>query len=429
MSNSTALLTDHYELTMLQAALRSGTAHRRAVFELFPRRLPEGRRYGVVAGVGRALDAIESFAFDPASLAVLSDVVDERTLEWLASYRFTGDLWGYAEGEAYFPYSPLLIVESTFAEAVLLETLLLSIYNHDSAVASAASRMTLVAGDRPCIEMGSRRTHEEAAVAAARAAFIAGFATSSNLAARQRYGVPTAGTSAHSFTLLHDSETDAFRAQVSSLGAGTTLLVDTYDVEEAVRAGVSIAGPGLGAVRLDSGDLAVQAVEVRALLDSLGATSTRIIVTSDLDEHAIAALAAAPVDGYGIGTELVTGSGHPTCGFVYKLVARSSDSGEMVSVAKRSVDKVSVGGRKYALRRRSSEGVAEAEVVGVGSPPTDDGDDRELLVPLVRSGEVVGREPLTAARDRHFASRAELPVEIQQMSRGEPVIPTVTVGA
>lgn len=425
MPQSSALLTDHYELTMLQAALRSGAAHRPSVFELFPRRLPEGRRYGVVAGVGRALDAIESFCFDEDSLAALKGVVDGPTLDWLATYRFSGDVWGYAEGEAYFPYSPLLIVESTFAEAVLLETLLLSIYNHDSAVASAASRMTLAAGARPCIEMGSRRTHEEAAVASARAAYVAGFTASSNLAARQRYGVPTTGTSAHSFTLLHDTEADAFRAQVASLGTGTTLLVDTYDVAEAVRLAVEVAGPELGAVRLDSGDLAVQAAEVRAQLDSLGATDTRIIVTSDLDEHAIAALAAAPVDGYGVGTELVTGSGHPTCGFVYKLVARADDAGELVSVAKRSVDKASVGGRKYALRRRSSGGVAEAEVIGIGRRPEDDGDDRALLVPLVRSGEVVGREPLAAARERHAASRAELPVAVQQMSRGEPAIPTV----
>ncbi|HEY0951005.1 nicotinate phosphoribosyltransferase [Nocardioides sp.] len=424
---STALLTDHYELTMLQSALRAGTADRRSVFELFPRRLPEGRRYGVVAGVGRALDAIERFRFDEETLAVLTDVVDEPTLEWLAAYRFSGDVWGYPEGEMYFPYSPLAIVESTFAEAVLLETLLLSIYNHDSAIASAASRMTLVAAERPCIEMGSRRTHEEAAVAAARAAYVAGFATTSNLAARQRYGVPSAGTSAHSFTLLHDSEADAFRAQVTSLGTGTTLLVDTYDVAEAVRLAVEVAGPGLGAVRLDSGDLGVLAHEVRAQLDGLGATGTRIIVTSDLDEYAIAALAAAPVDGYGVGTELVTGSGHPTCGFVYKLVSRADDAGEMVSVAKRSTDKISVGGRKYALRRRSPSGVAEAEVVGIGTPPLDDGDDRPLLVPLVAGGEVVGREPLAEARARHLAARAELPVAVQQMSRGEPVIPTLHV--
>ncbi|CAI9408887.1 nicotinate phosphoribosyltransferase [Nocardioides sp. T2.26MG-1] len=422
---STALLTDHYELTMLQAALRAGTAHRRSVFELFARRLPEGRRYGVVAGVGRALDALERFRFDGPTLAVLADVVDGATLEWLESYRFSGDIWGYAEGDAYFPYSPVAIVEATFAEAVLLETLLLSVYNHDSAIASAASRMTFVAGDRPCIEMGSRRTHEEAAVAAARAAYVAGFTTTSNLAARQRYGVPSAGTSAHSFTLLHDSEADAFRAQVTSLGTGTTLLVDTYDVAEAVRLAVEVAGTGLGAVRLDSGDLGLLAHEVRAQLDGLGATGTRIIVTSDLDEFAIAALASAPVDGYGVGTELVTGSGHPTSGFVYKLVAREDEAGTMVSVAKRSVDKASVGGRKYALRRRNPSGTASAEVVGIGTPPVDDGDDRTLLVPLVRDGEVVGRESLDDARARHLSARAELPVAAQQMSRGEPVIPTL----
>ncbi len=432
MSPSTALLTDHYELTMLQAALAGGTAQRRSVFELFGRRLPEGRRYGVVAGVGRALDAIEAFRFDDATLAALDGVVDTPTLAWLADYRFSGDVWGYAEGEAYLPHSPLVIVEASFAEAIVLETVLLSIYNHDSAIASAASRMTLVAGDRPCIEMGSRRTHEEAAVAAARAAYIAGFASTSNLAARQRYGIPTAGTSAHSFTLLHDSEEEAFRAQVSSLGTGTTLLVDTYDLVEAVRLGVEVAGPELGAVRIDSGDLGVLAEEVRAQLDSLGATRTRIVVTSDLDEHAIAALANAPVDGYGVGTQLVTGSGHPTCGFVYKLVARANADGVLQSVAKKSVDKVSIGGRKYALRRRSVDGVAEAEVIGIGTPSENDAtrlqSDRELLVPLVRDGEVVGREPLADARERHVTARAELPPAAQQMSRGEPVIPTIFEG-
>jgi nicotinate phosphoribosyltransferase len=425
-TSSTALLTDHYELTMVQAAIRGGTANRQSVFELFPRRLPEGRRYGVVAGVGRALDAVERFVFDDEVLAVLAehDVVDETTLEWLSTYRFSGDIWGYAEGEMYFPYSPLMIVESTFAEAVVLETLLLSILNHDSAIASAASRMTWAAHDRPCIEMGSRRTHEEAAVASARAAYIAGFATTSNLAARQRYGVPTAGTSAHSFTLLHDTERQAFTAQVETLGRGTSLLVDTYDITEAVRLGVEIAGPDLGAVRIDSGDLGALATQVREQLDELGAKKTRIIVTSDLDEYSIAALAAAPVDGYGVGTSLVTGSGHPTCGFVYKLVAREDGSGRMVDVAKKSKDKVSVGGRKYALRRRDEKGIAEAEVIGIGRAPVDDGDDRELLVPLVRQGEVVGREDLATIRARHRSSRDELPMRAQQLSRGEPVIPT-----
>lgn len=422
---SAALLTDHYELTMVQAARQAGTAGRRSVFELFPRRLPEGRRYGVVAGVGRALDAIEAFRFDSAALAALEGVVDADMIEWLASYRFSGDVWGYAEGETYFPHSPLLVVEGTFAEAVLLETVLLSIYNHDSAIASAASRMILAAGGRPCIEMGSRRTHEQAAVAAARAAYVAGFDATSNLAARAAYGVPSAGTAAHSFTLLHDTEADAFRAQVQTLGVGTTLLVDTYEVTEAVRLAVEVAGTDLGAVRLDSGDLGLVARDVRAQLDSLGATSTRIVVTSDLDEHAIAALAAAPVDAYGVGTQLVTGSGHPTCGFVYKLVAREGAGGELVSVAKRSTDKASVGGRKYALRRRSPAGTAQAEVIGIGERPVDDGDDRSLLVPLVAAGEVVGRTSLDEARARHRASVAELPRAVTMMSAGEPVIPTV----
>ena len=424
---TTALLTDHYELTMLQAALEHGTADRRAVFELFPRSLPTGRRYGVVAGVGRALDAIEQFRFDDEALTTLRDghVVDEQTLDWLADYRFDGDVWGYAEGEVYFPYSPIMIVESTFAGAVVLETVLLSILNHDSAIASAASRMVMAANGRPCVEMGSRRTHEQAAVASARAAYVAGFASTSNLAARHRYGIPSVGTSAHSFTLLHDTERDAFTAQVKALGSGTTLLVDTYDIREAVQTGIEVAGTELGAVRLDSGDLGVLAHEVRKQLDSLGATGTKIIVTSDLDEYAIAGLAAAPVDSYGVGTSLVTGSGHPTCGFVYKLVAREGKDGEMVDVAKKSKDKISVGGRKYALRRRSKDGVAEAEIVGIGSPPLDDGDDRPLLVPLVREGEVVGRDSLETARERHAAALAELPLRARQLSRGEPVIPTV----
>ncbi|GAA1253858.1 nicotinate phosphoribosyltransferase [Oryzihumus leptocrescens] len=424
---STALLTDHYELTMLQAALRSGAAGRRCVFEVFARRLPDGRRYGVVAGTGRLLRDLADFRFGEAEIERLrgAGVVDEDTLAYLAAYRFSGSIHGYAEGECYFPGSPLLVVEGTFAEAVLLETLVLSVLNHDSAVAAASSRMTGAAEGRPCIEMGSRRTHEDAAVAAARAAYVTGFAATSNLEAGREFGVPTTGTSAHAFTLLHDSEREAFEAQVASLGKGTTLLVDTYDVATAVRTAVEVAGPELGAVRLDSGDLLAQAREVRRQLDGLGATGTRIVVTSDLDEHAIAALAAAPVDAYGVGTSLVTGSGAPTAGLVYKLVAREDANGEIVGVAKKSKDKATVAGRKWALRRRNAAGIAEAEVIGVGEPPANDGDDRPLLVELVRDGEVVGATTLEQARARHEQSRAELPARALQLSRGEPAIPTV----
>ena len=424
---STALLTDHYELTMLQAALHSGAAQRHCVFEVFARRLPEGRRYGVVAGMSRLLEAVRDFRFGDAEIERLrvAHVVDSRTLELLSRYRFTGHISGYAEGECFFPGSPLLVVEGTFAEAVVLETVLLSILNHDSAIASAASRMTSAAGDRPCIEMGSRRTHEWAAVAAARAAYIAGFATTSNLEAGRTHGIPTAGTSAHSFTLLHDDERAAFEAQVASLGTGTTLLVDTYDVTAAVDLAVEIAGLGLGAVRLDSGDLLVQAREVRAQLDALGAKGTRIVVTSDLDEHAIAALAAAPVDAYGVGTSLVTGSGAPTAGLIYKLVAREDDTGHLVDVAKKSKNKLSVGGRKWAMRRINARGVAEAEVIGIGEMPANDGNDRPLLVDLMRDGEIIADLALDAARTRHEQSLGELPPLALRLSRGEPAIPTI----
>ncbi|MYW41771.1 nicotinate phosphoribosyltransferase [Streptomyces sp. SID486] len=426
---STALFTDQYELTMLQAALKAGTAERRSVFEVFTRRLPDGRRYGVVAGTGRVLDAVENFRFDPDVLGFLGEqkIVDERTLKWLADYRFSGDVWGYPEGEVYFPGSPVMRVEGTFAECVLLETVILSILNHDSAIAAAASRMASAAGGRPLIEMGARRTHELAAVAAARAAYVGGFATTSDLAAGFRYGIPTVGTSAHAFTLLHDRERDAFQAQVDTLGRGTTLLVDTYDVTEAVRTAVEVAGPELGAVRIDSGDLLLVAHRVRQQLDELGARNTKIVVTSDLDEYAIASLAAAPVDAYGVGTQLVTGSGHPTASMVYKLVARAETAdpkAPLVPVAKKSSGgKTSVGGRKWAARRLDAEGVAEAEVVGTGPVPAGLA-GRQLQVRLVEDGEVVAREPLDVPRDRHIAARANLPLSAIQLSRGEPVIPT-----
>lgn len=426
---STALFTDHYELTMVQAALRAGTAHRRTVFEAFTRRLPEGRRYGVVAGTGRVLDAVENFRFEPELLEFLRrrQVVDEETVRWLAGYRFRGTVHGYPEGEVYFPGSPVLRVEGTFAECVVLETVLLSVLNHDSAVAAAASRMAVAAAGRPLVEMGARRTHELAAVAASRAAYVGGFDATSDLAAGYRYDIPTIGTSAHAFTLLHDTEDDAFRAQVAALGTDTTLLVDTYDVAEAVRIAVKVAGPELGAVRIDSGDLLLIAHRVRQQLDELGAHRTRIVVTSDLDEYAIASLAAAPVDAYGVGTRLVTGSGHPTCSMVYKMVSRAAGDGPdapMVPVAKKSLGgKLSVGGTKWAARRLDAHGTAEAEVIGTGPVPPELA-DRQLLVELVRDGETVGREPLSAARERHVRARDQLPLSATQLSRGETVLPT-----
>jgi len=420
-----SLLTDKYELTMVAAALGDGTAHRRTTFELFARRLPDGRRYGVVAGTGRFLKALNDFVFDESALTSVAGFLDAATLDYLREFRFRGDIDGYAEGELYFPGSPVLSVTGTFAECVLLETLALSILNHDCAVASAAARMVSAADHRPLIEMGSRRTHEQAAVAAARAAYIAGFAGTSNLAAAQRYDIPALGTSAHAFTMVHTTthggtdnwEQAAFRAQVAALGVTTTLLVDTYDVHRGVANAIAAAGIGLGAVRIDSGDLGVLARQVRRQLDDLGATGTKIVVSGDLDEYSIAALRADPVDSFGVGTSVVTGSGAPAAGMVYKLVEVDG-----LPVEKRSSHKASHGGRKAATRLSRPSGTIVEEVVHLlGVAPTG---GRLLTTPLVRAGEVLAAPDLNAARELVAHGLGSLPWEGLALSRGEPAIPT-----
>lgn len=422
--HSTALFTDHYELTMLAGALADGTAGRASVFEVFARRLPNGRRYGMVGGTGRLLEAITRFRFTDEELRQLerTKVVDRRTLDWLAGYSFSGDIDGYPEGELYFPGSPILTVRGSFAEAVVLETITLSILNHDSAVLSAAARMVSAANGRPIIEMGTRRTHEVAAVASSRAAYIAGFATTSNLEAGRRHDIPTAGTCAHAFTLLHDSERDAFAAQVAALGTGTTLLVDTYDITEGITTAIDVAGADLGAIRIDSGDVGVLARQAREQLDGLGARGTRIVVSGDLDEFAIAALRAEPVDAYGVGTSVVTGSGAPTAGMVYKLVEVDGRP-----VAKRSSHKESKGGRKAAVRRHKPTGTAIEEVVHPADQLPELGEyDRQLHIPLVRGGQLVNSERiLEESRQRVRQGLVSLPWEGLKLSHGEPAIPTV----
>ena len=419
-----ALLTDQYELTMVSAALKDGTADRRCVFEVFARRLPTGRRYGVVAGTGRLIDLIRDFRFTEADIAFLrrAAIVDEATTTWLAGYRFTGDIDGYAEGELFFPGSPILTVSGTFAECVVLETLILSVLNHDSAIAAGAARMVTAARGRPIIEMGSRRTHEDAAVAAARAAYLSGFASTSNLAAGARYGIPTTGTSAHAFTLLHDDEPAAFTSQVAALGKNTTLLVDTYDIAQGIRNAITVAGPDLRAIRIDSGDLSVLAQHSSELLDSLGATETKIIVSGDMDEYAIATLAAEPVDMYGAGTAVVTGSGAPTAGLVYKLVEV-----EGRAVVKRSENKATVGGRKTAIRRHKPTGTATEEVIVSQGVPDHMPNDRMLQHAFVVEGEIVDPPSLVEGREHLRQCLISIPWEGLKLSAGDPAIPVVVV--
>lgn len=420
---------------MVEAALRSGVAARRSVFEVYARRLASGRRFGVLAGVDRLLEELRAFRFGDAELLALDRLgaLGPRTRAFLAGYHFSGDIDAYAEGELYFPGSPVLTVEAPFAEAVVLETLALSVLNHDSAVASAAARMVAAAAGRPLIEMGSRRTHEEAAVAAARAACLAGFSTTSNLEAGRRYGLPTAGTAAHSLVLAHPDERAAFEAQVAAQGVGTTLLVDTYDTAGGIRLAVDVAGTSLGAIRIDSGDLADEARRARRLLDSLGARQTRIVVSGDLDEYGIEELSQAPVDAYGVGSRLVGGSGAPTANFVYKLVSiADSAGGPLRPVAKRSPSKGGWGGRKWAARVLDAEGFALGELVGVGRSlprPERLGDVvpagsrlRALQVPVVRDGEVLGTEGLEGAARRHRSALSELRPLALMLVAGQPAL-------
>lgn len=427
--NSTALYTDKYELTMIDAALRSGVAHRKATFEAFARKLPAGRRYGVVAGIDRILDGVRNFRFTPAQIEFLRQdgALTEDALNYLANYSFRGTITAYREGELYFPNSPVLTVDGTFADAVILETLILSILNHDCAVASAASRMVHAARGRKVMELGARRAQEDAAVSASRAAYVAGFDGTSNLEAGMRYGIPVFGTSAHAFTLAHASEVEAFQAQVDALGVGTTLLVDTYDTEQGIRNAVAVAGTNLGAIRIDSGDLHDETVRARALLDSLGAVNTKIVVSSDLDEYTMDELMEtnSPVDSFGVGTRVVTGSGHPTASMVYKLVAIEDEDGTMRPVAKNAHGKRSVGGRKVAWREFDKQGFAAAEVVEVpqtGAQMSVPKSARPLQHTFIENGEQVLVHSLDEARAHHRSALAELRDSDKEINAGVPAL-------
>ena len=434
---TSALLTDHYELTMVASALKSGIAGRRAVFEIFARRLPVGRAYGVVAGTDRVVDVIERFRFDDATVAHLIDrgVVDEGPMtDWLRAYRFGGDVTGYAEGELFFPYSPVLTVAGSFAECVVLETVLLSVLNHDSAVASAAARMADAAGGRVLIEGGSRRTDPESAVAAARASHVGGFDTTSNLEAGRRHGIPTGGTTAHAFVLAHESEEAAFVAQRNALGDGSTYLVDTFDVLEGIRRAVAVVGTGIGGIRIDSGELLADSRAARALLDELGATGCRIVVSSDLDEFKVAELEAddAPIDAYLVGTSLVTGSGHPTASMVYKLVA-IADADDVASplraVGKLSPGKRTIGGRKDVHRTLDMDGRYQSEVLSVLPVELPD-DSMNPQVPLILDGVAVAEvKGPGEARARCAERRSRLRDEDRTpWPATTPAIPTIWQG-
>lgn len=436
MVMSTALLTDRYEFTMLEAAIKSGTAFRRSSFEVFSRSLPPGRRYGIIAGIGRIAEAIQNFTFDDEVLSFLSRnrIVNRETIKYLEGYKFSGDLWAYREGDAYFPFSPVVRVDATFGEAILLETIILSVLNFDSAVASAGCRMIAAARDRDLIEMGSRRTHERSAISAARAAYLVGFTATSNLMAGHIYKIPTAGTISHAFILAHDSEMSAFKAQLATQGPNTTVLVDTYNIEQGIKDAVSVAGPHLGAIRIDSGDPAKESKKARDILDSLGYNDTKIVISGDLDEFALEKLRDSPINSYGVGTKLVTGSGAPTANFVYKLVAiqGKDDHSGMLPVAKKSLNKSTLGGIKIPARLKSTDGHALLEYF-CWLEPTDqlqlpenlaDTSWRLLQQKLICNGETQSMPTLEEARQFHTRAIGELDYPGLDISPGVAALKT-----
>ena len=425
-----SLYTDRYELSMLDGALVSGVINAKATFEVFTRSLANGYRYGVVGGTGRLIEALADFSFDDDTIAWLLDehIVSNQLATFLSAYRFEGDVHGYLEGEVFTSLSPILRIEGRFSD-LILETLVLSILNYDSGVATKATRVVHAASGHRLIEMGSRRTNEVAAVAAARAAYVAGFDATSNLAAGMMYGVPTAGTAAHAFVLAHRSEREAFEAQVAAQGPGTTLLVDTFDVEAGTELALDVAGVNLGAIRIDSGDVASSSRRSRKLLDQRGGNNVEITVTGDLDEFVIAELLAndAPIDSFGVGTKLVTGYMPP--GFVFKLVA-IEDGTSMRPVAKRSIGKMSSGGVKDAYRL-FEDGVAVTELVVTrdsrDTRPSAQG--RSLVHGLVDHGVTVVDTSLEIARATARAAVAELPRSAFVLAAGEPVLTTEAVAS
>ena len=423
---TTAFLTDKYEVTMLQAMLRAGRADHRAVFDLFARRLPKGRRYGVVGGVGRVVEAVKNFRFTDEQIAYLEadPIIDEATVRYLRDYKFRGIIVGQPEGSLYFPNTPILTVIGTFADCVLLETLLLSIMNHDSAVMSAASRMVTAAEGMPMIEMGSRRTSETSAIAAARAAYIAGFNATSNLQAGHLYQIPTTGTSAHAYTLAYgpDGEEQSFYDQMVALGTDTTILVDTYNIPEGIRRAVHAANTlgvsGPGGIRIDSGDLHEETVNARELLDSLGAIDTKIVLSSDIDEYTISEMneRGTPVDAVGAGTRVVTGSGAPTAEMVYKLVQIND-----MPVSKRAEGKISTGGIKVTYREFHEDGTMAGEFfkVGTTSAPFTSSQHPTQILLVDGQGDYFHQEDIEVSRARHREQVAYLPESARLILAGD----------
>ncbi len=421
----TALATDLYQLTMIAGYLQTGRHARTATFELFTRRLPANRNFMVFAGLEQALDHLEHLHFTADEVAWLSTLpalsrVPSGFFDYLRAMRFTGDVWAMREGTPFLPDEPVLRVTAPLAEAQLVETALLAIVNFQTSIASKAARVVHAADGRPVLEFGARRAHgTEAALLAARAAHLAGCASTSFVEAGRRFGIPLAGTMAHSWVLAAESELAAFRDFAALFGVDAVLLLDTFDVRTAAR---EVAASGLtpAAVRLDSGDLLGLSRDVRAILDGGGLGATRILVSGELDEWRVRDLvaAAAPIDGYAVGTAIATSEDAPALGGVYKLVEIEGAAG-VRAVMKKSAGKRTQPRVKQVWRFLDG-GVARGDRIGLAGEGMPD-HAAALLEPVMRGGvRATAAPPLEAVR-RDCASRiASLPAALRALDAAPP---------
>jgi nicotinate phosphoribosyltransferase len=425
-TNSVALSTDLYQLTMAAGYHAAGLMER-ATFELYVRKLPANRSFLIAAGLEQALQYLGDLRFSPGdidhlrTLPALQGARHDFFDVYLPRFRFTGDVWAIEEGTPVFPPAPLLRVTAPPAEAQLVETALLAHIAFQTSVASRAARMVEAASGRPVVEFGARRAHGvDAGICAARAAFLSGCESTSNVEAGRRFGIPVSGTMAHAWITAFPTEVAAFRQYADVFGDRTVMLLDTYDTLAAAR---SIVACGLRprAVRLDSGDLAGLSRQVRGILDAGGLGDTSIFVSGDLDEWRIADLVAAgaPVDGFGVGAALSTSSDAPSLGAIYKLV-EIERRGVRVPVMKRSPGKETYPGRKQVWRRLE-DGIAFEDVIDLDDGEPHESSGRPLLTQVIRGGQRETRsETLAELRERSGRAVAELPASVRRLRDPAP---------
>jgi len=424
LTSNSPLLTDLYQLTMLQGYYEAGMTDT-AVFELFVRKLPAGRNFLVAAGLEQAIGFIEALRFAPDELEWIerSGYFHAGFAARLERFRFSGDVHAMPEGTVFFPNEPILRVTAPLPEAQLLETRVLNILHYETLVASKAARAVLVAAGKRLIDFGLRRAHgAEAGLLAARASYLAGFDGTATTLAGPLFGIPVFGTMAHSFVQAHDDEAAAFETFAAAFPENAVLLIDTYDTVAGAHKVVTLAhrlrarGIEVRGVRLDSGDLGVLAREVRAVLDAGGLERAIIFASGNLDEYRVQALAGSPIDSFGVGTSLVTSSDAPSLDAVYKLQEYAGKPRR-----KRSAGKATWPGRKQVYREVGGDGMIARDVVTLES---DERPGEALLAPVMRAGARVGAPPgLDAIRAHARRELARLPARLRTLADASPPYP------